>query len=228
LSQTAFSAVILWLGAGLSAAALIDAWRRAQWSLPGVERSMWALATVAFLVIRQATVTMPGDVTLQYAGTAWLTLLLGYPRAVLSVAAVMVIEAAAGSRPFAALGLEILFFAVAPAWLMWALARACRQHLPPNLFIFLLGVGFLGLFVAYALPLLVLGLVDALALGALGADADTASAHVLGQQLRLALPYALLLSAGEAWVEGMLTTLLVVFAPDRVRLFDEAYYLARR
>ncbi len=228
MSQTAFSAVILWLGAGLSAAALIDAWRRAQWSLPGVERSMWALATVAFLVIRQATVTMPGDVTLQYAGTAWLTLLLGYPRAVLSVAAVMVIEAAAGSRPFAALGLEILFFAVAPAWLMWALARACRQHLPPNLFIFLLGVGFLGLFVAYALPLLVLGLVDALALGALGADADTASAHVLGQQLRLALPYALLLSAGEAWVEGMLTTLLVVFAPDRVRLFDEAYYLARR
>jgi len=228
LSQTAFSAVILWLGAGLSAAALIDAWRRAQWSLAGVERSMWALATVAFLVIRQATVTMPGDVTLQYAGTAWLTLLLGYPRAVLSVAAVMVIEAAAGSRPFAALGLEILFFAVAPAWLMWALARACRQHLPPNLFIFLLGVGFLGLFVAYALPLLVLGLVDALALGALGADADTASAHVLGQQLRLALPYALLLSAGEAWVEGMLTTLLVVFAPDRVRLFDEAYYLARR
>lgn len=171
---------------------------------------------------------MPGDVTLQYAGTAWLTLLLGYPRAVVSVAAVMAIETLAGSRSFAVLGLDILFFAVAPAWLMWALARACRQHLPPNLFIFLLGVGFLGLFVAYALPLLAIGLIDVLALGAQGVGADTASTHALAQQLRLALPYALLLSAGEAWIEGMLTTLLVVFAPGRVCLFDEAYYLARR
>jgi len=228
LSQTAFPAGILWLSAALSAAALVDATRRARWTSSTTERTTWAIATAAFLVARQATVTMPGDVTLQYAGIAWLTLLLGYPRAVVSVAAVMAIEALAGSRSFAALGLDILFFAVAPAWLMWALARGCRQHLPPNLFIFLLGVGFLGLFVAYALPLLALALLDVLALGARGAGADTASAHTLVQQLRLALPYALLLSAGEAWIEGMLTTLLVVFAPGRVRLFDEAYYLAGR
>ncbi|MDT3678628.1 MAG: energy-coupling factor ABC transporter permease [Burkholderiaceae bacterium] len=227
MSQTAFPAVILWLGTAVSVAALVDAARRAQWTLPHAGQTTWALATVAFLVARQATVTMPGDVTLQYAGTAWLTLLLGYPRAVVSVATVMAIEAFLGSRSFAALGVDILFFAVAPAWLMWALARACRRRLPPNLFIFLLGVGFLGLFVAYALPLLAVGLIDALALGAQRGGADTASAHALGQQLRLALPYALLLSAGEAWIEGMLTTLLVVFAPDRVRLFDEAYYLAR-
>lgn len=219
--------MILWLSTALSAAAVVDATRRARWTSSNTERTTWAIATAAFLVARQATVTMAGDVTLQYAGTAWLTLLLGYPRAVVSVAAVMAIEALAGSRSVAVLALDILFFAVAPAWLMWALARGCRQHLPPNLFIFLLGVGFLGLFVAYALPLLALALLDVLALGAQGA-ADATSAHALVQQLRLALPYALLLSAGEAWIEGMLTTLLVVFAPSRVRLFDEAYYLAGR
>lgn len=228
MSGAAFPAVILWLSAALSLGALVDAARRAQWALPGIERTMWALATIAFLVARQATVSVPGGVTLQYAGAAWLTLLLGYPRAVVSVAGVMAIEVLTGSRSFAALGLDILFFAVAPAWLMWALTRSCRQHLPPNLFIFLLGVGFLGVFVAYALPLLAIGLFDALALFAESAGTDAASAHALGQQLRLALPYALLLSAGEAWIEGMLTTLLVVFAPDRVRLFDESYYLARR
>jgi uncharacterized membrane protein len=42
------------------------------------------------------------------------------------------------------------------------------------------------------------------------------------------LPYALLLASGEAWLEGMLTTLLVVFAPGSVRLFDEHHYLRRR
>ncbi len=219
--------MILWLGAAVAIAALIDAGRRAQWAEPDAQQGMWALATVALLLARQATVTMPGGVTLQYAGAAWLALLLGYPRAVLSVAVAMTIEASTGGRSAAALGLGIVLFAVAPAWLMWALARTCRRRLPPNPFVFLIGVGFLGLFIAHALPLLAAGLIDALALGT-QAVADTASAHALGQQLRLALPYALLLSAGEAWIEGMLTTLLVVFAPERVRLFDEAYYLAVR
>jgi uncharacterized membrane protein len=227
LQQTSLPAVILWLGAAVAIAALIDAGRRAQWTEPDAQQGMWALATVALLLARQATVTMPGGVTLQYAGAAWLALLLGYPRAVLSVAAAMAIEASTGGRSAAGLGLGIVLFAVAPAWLMWALARACRRRLPPNPFVFLIGVGFLGLFIAYALPLLAAGLIDALALGTQAA-ADTASAHALGQQLRLALPYALLLSAGEAWIEGMLTTLLVVYAPERVRLFDEAYYLAGR
>ncbi len=194
------------------------------------DRVTWALATVALLIARQATVTMPGDFPLQYVGTAWLTLLLGYPRAVVSVTMVTTIEVLLGARPAATLGLDVLLFAVAPAWLMWALASGCRRLLPPNPFVFLIGVGFLGLFASYALPLLAAATIDALALvlppGAGGAHA--ASAHALEQHLRLALPYALLLSAGEAWLEGMLTTLLVVFAPRSVRLFDEAYYLARR
>ena len=42
------------------------------------------------------------------------------------------------------------------------------------------------------------------------------------------LPYALLLASGEAWLEGMLVTLLVVYLPGSVRLFNEGFYLARR
>lgn len=191
---------------------------------------MWALATVVVFVARQGIITMPGGFALHYVGTAWLTLLLGYPRAVVSVAAVMGVEALFGERPLTTFGIDIVLFAIAPAWLMWALARGCRRWLPPNLFVFLIGVGFLGLFAAYALPLLA-----AAAIGALAASppvtagaTDATTTHAIAQYLRLALPYALLLSAGEAWLEGMLTTLLVVFAPGSVRLFDEAYYLARR
>ena len=39
------------------------------------------------------------------------------------------------------------------------------------------------------------------------------------------LPYGLLLVFGEAWLEGIVVTLLVVFAPGTVRLYDEQHYL---
>lgn len=223
--------MLSWLAGVLAGIALFDAVRRAGWRNAPADGSMWALATVLFLLARQLTVTMPGGVTLQYLGTAWLTLLLGYPRAVVSVAAVMLVDAAQRGAPPDEPGLTLLLFAIAPAWLMWALARVCRRRLPPNLFVFLIGVGFLGLFIAYALPLLAAAALGALSVpleAATDAGAAAASAHATAERSRLALSYALLLAAGEAWLEGMLTTLLVVFAPGRVRLFDEAHYLARR
>lgn len=219
----------IWLAgpaAALAALAVFDAARRA--SRPGLRREMatWALATALFLLARQLSVTMPGGFSLHYLGTAWLTLLLGYPRAVVSATAVLLLDAFGRGGPWTGLGAEILLFAVAPAWLMWALALGCRRHLPSNLFVFLIGVGFLGLFVAYALPLLAAAALGTLAIALdTGVDAHAGDAHALLPYLRLAVPYSLLLAAGEAWLEGMLTTLLVVYAPGSVRLFDEAHYL---
>lgn len=214
---------IAWL---LAVAAGIDAVRRSRGEPSLREHAVWALATVAMLLARQLYVTMPGGVSLQYLGAAWLTLLLGYPRAVTSMLLITLLDGAHHGRPPLALGLDALLFGVAPAWMMWAITRVIRRRLPGNLFVFLIGVGFLGLFVAYALPLLAAALLGAIALVAGGVD--PASTHTLLEYGRLALPYALLLAAGEAWLEGMLTTLLVVFAPGSVRLFDEAHYLPRR
>lgn len=171
---------------------------------------------------------MPGGLSLHYIGTAWLTLLLGYPRAVVSAAAVMLVETLLAMRPPTVFALETLLFAVAPAWCMWALAVAARRWLPSNLFVFLIGVGFFGLFVAYAAPLLTAAALRALALDSAAGTGDGSAAHALSLYTQVALPYALLLAAGEAWLEGMLTTVLVVFAPGSMRLFDEAHYLARR
>lgn len=181
------------------------------------------------LLARQLTVSMPGGISLAYLGTAWLTLLLGYPRAVVSGAAILALDALRRPRPIEALGFELLLFVVACAWLMWAIAHICRRRLPANPFVFLVGVSFVGLFVAYALPLLAAAALGGVAIALDGEAAagagGVASAHALAQYLRLAVPYALLLAAGEAWIEGMLTTLLVVYVPGSVRLFDEAHYL---
>ncbi len=229
MSTAPLPAALGWLAFTLAAAAIVDAVRRADWQAPAPELTKWAIATVLLLLARQLTITMPGGISLAYLGTAWLTLLLGYPRAVVSAAAILALDALRRPRAFDALGLELLLFVVVSAWLMWVIAHTCRRRLPPNPFIFLIGVAFLGLFVAYALPLLAAAALGGVAIAfdsqAAAGATGVASAHTLGQYLRLAVPYALLLAAGEAWLEGMLTTLLVVYVPGSVRLFDDAYYL---
>lgn len=214
---TDWPAPALALSALLSALLLADAIRRAQWQAPLRDHLVWAGATALLWVARQMTVTMPGGLTLQYLGAAWLTVMLGYPRAIVTLAIVFTAEALAqgGLAQLPSQAPRLLLLGILPAWLIWQLARLCRQKLPPNLFIFLLGVGFLGLFWSYALSLLLAAGLNSL----LGGPAAPAYAQ-------LVLPYALLLATGESWLEGMMTTLLVVFAPGAVRLFDERFYLA--
>ena len=205
---------VAWLATALAALLVFDAVRRANWRGSGRDMSIWLMATAMVLVARQMTVTLPSGLTLQYLGAAWLGLLLGYPRAVVSLTAIYLLETLPiGRNP----GLPLLLLGIAPAWLIWFVASACRRWLPPNLFVFLLGPAFLGLFVCYTLPLVL-----AAALGALFVDAPPGQSY-----WQTMLPYAVLLSAGETWLEGMMTTLLVVFVPDAVKLFDEGYYLRK-
>ena len=216
---------LLWFADALALVLVVDAARRAAWEAPVREHVLWALATAAILLARQMTITLPDGLRLQYIGAAWLTLLLGYPRAVLSMTVITLAQAAHLGLPMGTQGFPLLLLGIAPAWLIWLITRACRRWLPANLFVFLLGAGFLGLFAAYALPLLAAAALVTFALpDAAGAPGPALAADYWG----LMLPYALLLASGEAWLEGMLTTLLVVFAPGAVRLFDERHYLRRR
>lgn len=216
---------VAWLAAALAVLLVLDAGRRADWQASVREHAVWALATAGIFLARQMIVTLPGGISLQYIGAAWLALLLGYPRAVLSMTAVTAAQALRFDLPLAGQAIPLLLLGIAPAWLIWLIARGCRRWLPPNLFVFLLGAGFLGLFAAYALPLLATAVLGAWSLA--GTAGDAARVQALTDHWAMMLPYALLLASGEAWLEGMLTTLLVVFAPGTVRLFDERYYLRR-
>lgn len=221
-----FSPLLVGFVDALALALILDAARRADWQASVAEHALWALATAGILLARQMSITLPGGFTVHYIGAAWLALLLGYPRAVLSMSLIAIAHALRFGVPLSSQGLPLLLLGIAPAWLIWLITRACRRWLPPNPFVFLLGVGLIGLFLAYALPLLASAALVAMAIA--GDAAQPAGAHALAVYRELLLPYALLLASGEAWLEGMLTTLLVVFAPRSVRLFDESYYLRRR
>lgn len=202
------------IAALLSALLLLDALRRARLGSARLsDHLVWASMTAVVFAGRQMSVPVDDQISLHYLGGAALCLLLGYPRAMLSMA--LVIGLGHLLEPGGSIGLQYLAGAALPVWISYRLLRASQRWMPPHLFVFLLGAGFAGLFITYAVQIFAL-----------------AALHVwLGSWPHdgwgLALPFALMLAAGETVIEGMLITLLVVYAPHHVRLYDDAFYLGR-
>ena len=207
----------------LSLLLCVEAARRARWNAPLSEHLHWALATAFVLLGYRMRIELEYGLTLHYLGSAFLALLLGYPRALLSMAQVQVVQCLwpdAGVVDITRLsqwGVRTLLAGVLPIWIMWLIVSAALRWLPRNPFVFLLGCGLFGLFASYVVQVGA----TLLAWRWFGATAPQALVDNL-------LPYALLLASGEAWLEGMLVTLLVVYLPGSVRLFNEGFYLARR
>lgn len=210
----------------VAAAFCVEAGRRARWDAPVGEHLRWALAAAFVLLGQRMSFSPAPGVAVHYLGAAFLALLLGYPRALLAMAAVFVLEPllpgavarvhGEGLAGVGHWGLRTLLGGVLPVWTMWLVVSASKRWLPRNLFVFLLGCGLFGLFFACAVQVVATAATVALL-------APTLPPGFLDEFL----PYALLLASGEAWLEGMLTTLLVVYVPGAVRLFDEAFYLRR-
>ncbi len=199
----------------LAALVTLEAGRRARWSASTFEHFVWAIATAFVFLGQQMHVRLPGELELHYVGAGFLALLVGYPRAIVSLAGLYALQALA-SEDYGTWGLRLLIEGLTPVWTMSLIVGACKRWLPRNLFVFLLGCGLFGLFASYATSLV----------------AAAAIHQALAPTVPIGfwsdfVPYALLLATGESWLEGMLVTLLVVYVPGSVRLFDEGFYLAR-
>lgn len=199
----------------LAALLLLDAVRRADLAGASLTDHLGlALLTAIVFVGHQMIVPVDERISLHYLGAAALCLMLGYPRAMIAMAVVLTIDHLLA--PQGSFGLRFLVGAALPIWFIYRLLRASQRWLPPNLFVFLLGAGFIGLFLTYAVQILSSAGLHAW----LGTWPHDGWEH--------ALPFALLLASGETVLEGMLITVLVVYAPRWVRLFDDRFYLARR
>lgn len=206
----AYNALLI---AALAMAIVMEAARRVNWRGAAIdEHNRWAIATATVFIGHQMTAMLPAGIALHYLGGAALALVLGYPRAILSMALILTLDNLMLEHP-GSLGLRLLLDGVLPVLAMTLIVTFARRHLPPNLFVFLLGCGFFGLFAVYALQQAV-GLTLRQWLDPI---APLASEGFLG--------YALLLAGGEATLEGMVITILVVYLPGSVRLFDEGFYL---
>lgn len=127
------------------------------------------------------------------------------------VVAGITLNGAAGGFAFAT---NALLLAGVGVGLSQALFLAFFRLFPKHLFIYIFLNGFLGA----GLTILGVGLAGVLLLSLAGAYSWD---YLLGEYL----PYFMLLAFSEAWLSGMVMTLLVIYRPNWVLTFEDSRYL---
>lgn len=155
---------------------------------------------------------LPQGLQLQFSGASLLVLMLGWPLAVLVLALVAVAVWAIGPSDAVAVLSQWVWIGLVPATLALLLGAAMRRWLPPHLFIYTLGRGFLGT-----------------ALVVFGSGVLYENLHDLlgGVTLHDALVARWLMAWGDAFLTGIITAVFVAFAPQWLATWSDARYLAK-
>lgn len=155
---------------------------------------------------------LPQGLQLQFSGASLLVLMLGWPLAVLVLALVAVAVWAIGPSDAVAVLSQWVWIGLVPATLALLLGAAMRRWLPPHLFIYTLGRGFLGT-----------------ALVVFGSGVLYENLHDLlgGVTLHDALVARWLMAWGDAFLTGIITAVFVAFAPQWLATWSDARYLVK-
>jgi len=202
-------------GAVLALAAVSAPWR--VW-LGDRERQWVWLVSLALLVglwSMKAGIT-PG-LSLRFLLVSALTLMHGWQLAVIGGAMALAVLCYAGQAAWPSFGADLLCVAVVPALATAWLHERVHARLPHNYFVYFFLTVFLGSALAYNLA----GLAR---VGILAAAGSLDAAHV-GPEYFAVLP---LMSFGEAFVNGMVMAMAVIYRPAWVMSFDDRLYLRRR
>ena len=211
--------VLHWLGWGLFAAVFLLALRRAPWGRLGdsAQSNVW-LGTIVILTLLWSIKAgvLPG-LDLHLLGAMTFTLEFGPWLAFVGLSLVLAGITVNGAAGWESFGLNALVMAGLPVLLAYGIYRFNQRRLSKNPFVFIFANGFFG----SALTILATG-VAASALLYLG------GAYPLEKLLDDYLPYFLLLGFSEAWLTGMVVTILVVYRPQWISTFDDSIYLAKK
>lgn len=171
------------------------------------------VATVALVVLWQIRAgTFPG-LSLHLMGGMLTTLVLGPGLAAVPLTIALLSVMAVTGTDWATLGLNACLLVFWPLWLSQLLARGVG-YLPKHLFVFI----FLGGFFSSAIVVLLTGWLLTIVLWLM-------QFYSWGGMLEDFASYWLLVAFSEAWISGMLLTVLVVYRPERVALFDAVRYI---
>lgn len=192
--------------------------RRAPWRVLADSARLNAFLglLVALLVLWHLQAGVKPGLTLHLLGATVLTLCFGWRLAFVGLSLVLfgvTLNGFAGWQVFAVNALLMAGVGVAASAL---LHRLVERLLPQHVFVYIFCNGFF----AAALAVLAVGAVSCLVLALAGAYRG----EYLGEEY---LPYFLLLGFSEAWLSGMLTTLLVVYRPDLLTSFEDQRYLGQ-
>ena len=204
------AALIVW--------ALWSDWRRYDWGSlargPVLNRLLGA--TVVLMLLWSMSTHLNPGFALHFLGATATVLIFGRAPALAALAAASIAawllhggELLAWPFNYALLGLMPAWFAsLADAWL--------QRRLPNHFFVFI----FLNTCFVAALSMLAIGVVATALLAFRG--------EPLARLLEGYLPYFLMLGFGEAWLSGIVITLLVVYKPGWVASFDDRRFLMNK
>ena len=122
-----------------------------------------------------------------------------------------------GVHAWQAYALNALVLTVFPVLVTDAVRHLAERRLPSNFFIYI----FIAAFFGAALTAVATGLLATLLLGVAGIYPWT-------MLLEDYLPYFFLLGFAEAWLNGAVVTMMVVYAPHWVSSFDDRRYLLNK
>jgi uncharacterized membrane protein len=183
-------------------------WRDASEQWPAL-----LIATLALLVLWHIRATIVNGMSLHLLGAMLCTLVFGPRLAVLPLSAALVAAVASSGASWATLGLNAVLLVLWPTALS-VLVAALVRRLPANVFVYIFVGGFFGGAAVVVLTgwllTLVLWLTQIMPWGPLLED------YAL---------YWMLVGFSEAWLTGMLLTVMVVYRPDSVRMFDAVRYI---
>lgn len=171
-------------------------------------------SAVALAVLWSVSARVDPGVAVHVLGTPLVALLLGWRLALVAaalaeLALILVGRSAPGAAP-----LSWLLSAALPAAVSWAVAWGARFRLPRNPFIFIFVCGFFGAGAA----LLATWLATVALLGFTGQPLPSGPGVPLWSFLPLVL-------FPEAFINGALASMFIVYRPEWVRLYDELFYV---
>ena len=192
----------------------VRAFKVARPSLTGeVPWSSLLIATLALAMLWQIRAgTLPG-LSLHLMGGMLCTLVFGPAWAVLPLTVALIGVSWSTGADWQAFGLNACLLVFWPVLMSRLLARQVLR-LPANIFVFI----FLGGFFSSAAVVLLTGWLLTMALWLM-------QFYPWGSMLEDFASYWLLVAFSEAWISGMLLTVLVVYRPDRVAMFDAVRYI---
>ena len=153
---------------------------------------------------------MPQGLQIQLSGASLLVLVLGWPLAVPVLMLVALAVWTIGHLDAATVVSQWVWIGLAPATITLAIGQILRRWLPPNLFVYTLGRGFLGTAVAVFLSGVLLEILH----------------RVVGGEVQEQVLVARWLMAwGDAFLTGMFTAIFVAFAPQWLATWSDARYL---
>ncbi|PAU79009.1 energy-coupling factor ABC transporter permease [Halomonas salipaludis] len=175
----------------------------------------WLAALVAVLLLWQLRAQAVDWLTLHLVFTALLTLIFKAPLALLICLAVNLGMVLLGRVAWPLLGVNVLVSGVVPALVMVIAWRLVDRWLADNLPVFVFVCGFFGT----ALATLASGLTT---LAIVGLGTSDPEAWFLASEYARFLP---LLMPSEAFISGMLLSVLVVYHPEWVATFNSRRYI---